>query len=284
MVHGRKGEESLILEVLISIAFFTLFGVTAFLYIASNANSEAFFAKVYATEVATMAELVNAPQGDVTLTYDNLREDLAYRFEMTASRIVVSPIREEGIGPSETRFYGMADEYVRESVLDDPSYLVLRKVGGSFGILDAQRSFGACTHPGTRLVPLHEASVWFTADGLSDEELQEVEDELFRTLNEFKIPIASDEATATVLITLHVQSGSSDVLATQQTSEDGAAIACLFEQSLEALSLREFSGTQPPTSLQSRIELEMTLTIDNTGIFDPEYIGQGLGHALGRYY
>ncbi|MDD9953863.1 MAG: hypothetical protein OXR66_06020 [Candidatus Woesearchaeota archaeon] len=81
------------LHLILSLVFLGLFAFTIFSYINANAQGEHFYSKVYAIDIATSAEVVNAGYGDVLLRYDNLKPNLDLAFLFTNGKVsIVKPL------------------------------------------------------------------------------------------------------------------------------------------------------------------------------------------------
>ncbi|MBR9700267.1 hypothetical protein GOV11_00170 [Candidatus Woesearchaeota archaeon] len=282
---GRKGEESLVLETIISLAFFMLFGVTAFLFISGNANSEGFFSKFLAAETSTIAELANAGQGDVTLTYDNIKKKHEYRFQLYDGKVEVGPDADVKTWiPFNTRYYGKSGDYRRELVLHNPKFLIFKTVGDSFAIMDAMYSISDCPHVSTKLVTVNEAKIFLKLEGdVTASERDQIKKEFKKMVDIINLPLAKSEDEATILIELHRRTGSNS-LAIAPTTEDGRSIACLFHRELQERSNEEFKLNTPSRTSAKRIEIRMTLSTDSQTQLTANQIGISLGVAIGRYY
>lgn len=292
MAGGRRGATTFLNEVVLSIIFVAVFALAVVNYINANAKGEEYFARFYAADLGTSAELVNAGYGDVVLRYDNLKPNLELRFWLDNGKIGVSHLPEGTVGEAAAelidqiprffllvpqgaaaQFYGLASTYIHGPVvLDQPVFLVLRKTDAGFIIDEAETEIRQCPLPNVKEVAKEQAVIHLAmADKAKAERISSY-------LAKQGLKVTSDPGAANIMITLHEQAGSPAVSA-KPTSIDGRSLACLIGRRLNAITLKEHAFTEPDL-YGGEFTLEVTISGDR---LPEQTIGQAVAEALAVY-
>jgi hypothetical protein len=298
---GRKGSLPLVYEIVVSLLLLGLFAGVVYLYIAGNANGASFWSKVYAQDLSTSAELALAGNGDVSLRYDNLKTTLNLGFWLTNGKVAVaklpqaatafeittSGVRSEtaldiGEPPGAAKgHYGLAQEYPRPGLLQNPSYLALRKIGTAFSIMPADLVDFACP-AATPPVAKENARVQLEVKGsYTDEQKTQMLDALRAVLKD--TPLQVVEKDGTIPITITRQQGQKLAVSFAPSGPAGARLSCLFLEKLQTITNSPFEGAAPSPSGAS-FGLDATITLTSNDQITPDYIGKAIGLALAGMY
>jgi len=298
---GRRGSIPWVFEVLISLILLALSGYAMFEFIASNARGEGFFSRYHSADIASIAQLAAAPQGDVVIRYDNLRDDLDLGFWFTNGRVAVGvPRRGGGTGLSSNRQptlppsfeepetaaigrYAPVVDY-RISAFDSPGRLVITRHGPTIAILDAVAARDACPLPAAAQVPLADAKAWLWLTGaLTPSERDEAIAAFRGVIGATRIGMARNEEDATVSMRVTLAAGEATMLWMGPSSADAAGIACDFAQQLRILTLEDVVFTAPSV-VDGPVVADVTLTAANDDRIGPSQIGRAAAYAIARRY
>lgn len=280
-----RGEVRLLLEVVIALALLGLFVAASYTFIYSHDLGNGYFSQFYATDLATSAELVNAPYGDVILRYDNLKPT-ALAFWLRNGRVAVGRPLPDGTEPpgAEARFYGHAEDYPSGPLtLHSPTYLSLRKVGGSFAISDVETLLRECPRPAIVLDP-QRVVVSLALEGFTEDDAADIRTVFAEALDGYGMALVPSPADANVRIGLvRIAGRPEEVTAAAQTEED-ASFTCLLRTQLETLANTRYAGEdRPQGSAQGIVDVTISLTLSSESRITGRQIGTALALALAEY-
>ena len=274
-------------EVIISLILIALFAFTTFTYINANTDSNDFFSKVYAIDIATTADLVNAPYGDVVLRYDNLKTTLNLGFWLSEGRIAISEATDTKTEPmsSNEEFFGKPKQYVAEKeYYEKPVYFVLRKNNALFSISEAETTLKTCSFVESKSIKKTDAKVYLEIkNAIIEGTSAEIKTVLSQALANVAIPTTDKKEDATITVTLELKNSDKNYITFMPTSEDGQSIACLYHAQLKTLTLIPFE-TNTPSRQGKGIVLTITLETAQDVTITNKQIGLALANAIAVYY
>lgn len=281
----RRGSVNWQFEILISLVLLAVFAYASYTFIAVNADGSSFFGRYYAADLATSSEIVNAAYGDVLLRYDNIRHDLDLGFWPSNGRIAVGkPMLGQEPADAAVGAYGRADRYPVGKPIIDPSYLVLRKVGASFGITGIETTLESCPTVATRAVPLKDAAVHLSfAGSMTQADASRAAQAFREVLKGSNISIADDPPDATITIRVTTSAGPSNAIMIRPAGADAISIACDYAQQLGTLALVDFMRQVPPPAGNDFVA-DITVVTTSDVLLRPEQLGQAAAYAIVRYY
>lgn len=94
---GRRGQD-LSLDRIIQLVIVGILVAVTFALVAQNGDSSGFFQEYYTYDMHLLSELVSASPGDLTVSYDNIREDLGLTYRFGPSVSVGSLARGRSVG------------------------------------------------------------------------------------------------------------------------------------------------------------------------------------------
>lgn len=284
----RHGVISDMFETIITLALLGFFALAAYGFIATNANGEAFYARFYAMDMASTAELVNAGAGDVVLRYDNIKPNLDISFWVDNGRIGVGRTTLSGLQPSDARqvFYGLAIDYPTGAImLTRPAYLVLRKSRESFAITQAETVLASCPTMASKAVPISEAVV---SINITKAPTSTYAAEAQRAFGEIlsAVKMAQQDEVPNVIFDITIVTGQANAIAFGPTSDHGAAFDCVFADQLRLISNIPFIADTPTVTagVPSTMRIPIAITAKNDVFLRPEQLGITLANSLAIYY
>ena len=291
-------------DTLIGLILIALVAYAMFLYIGSNARGEGYFSRYHASDLASIGQLAAAPDGEVLLTYGNLRPDLDLAFWFTNGEVAVgtpqralSPVgligedRQATLPDSITRppsaasgRYAPVISY-RPATLERPARIVVTRTGPTLAFLDGVAPPDACPITVTPQVPIQDANAWLEITGSATPTERDEAIAAFRdAIAQSHIALAATREDATIRVTITLEPGTASRLTTAAGGTDAMAIACEIAQQLRTLTLADISSTIPAATSASTVETGITLTVANTDRIRPAQIGKAAAYAvLGRY-
>ncbi|HIH23608.1 TPA: hypothetical protein HA251_01095 [Candidatus Woesearchaeota archaeon] len=284
----RHGAISDMFETIITLALLGFFALAAYGFIATNANGEAFYARFYAMDVSSTAELVNAGAGDVVLRYDNIKPNLDISFWVDNGKIEVGRTTASGLQPSDARqvFYGLAIDYPTGAImLTRPEYLVLRKSGESFAITQAETVLASCPTMARKAVPISEAVVSINITkaptGTYAAEAQQAFGDILSA-----VKVVQQDDTPNIIFDITVVTDQTNSVAFGPTSDHGAAFDCVFADQLKLISNIPFVADTPTTvaGAPGVIRIPIAISAKNDVFLRPEQLGIALANSLAIYY
>jgi hypothetical protein len=269
---GRRATVSMMYDVIITLVLLALCAMAMFSYISGNADGRGYFARFYAVDLASSADVVSAGYGDVSLRYDNLKPNLKLSFRNDDHSVSVA-MQEADKTPLATAYYGKA-VFEGQEKIDNPSFIILRKVEGVLSITDADKTLRACPWIVEKQVPIAGAVVHLEAS-------DQIKEAFARTLP--SITTTEDAAEANILLAAELRTDLANTVKFSRTSKDGAAVACNFVQQLGALTPALFDATDPEV-VSGPMRLAITITAKQDAKLTEEQVGKALAHALAVYY
>ncbi len=268
MVGGRRGSVSWLYEVIISLILLAVFTVVSLLYINANASGASYWSRVYAHDISTTGDIVNAAYGDVLLRYDNLKHDLGITIWAVKNGIIETlPVEGKQTPPPEAfkTYYGLAGEFPKPAYFVNPRFLAFRKIADAFALTDTQEPIRACPHTDPGITPA-DARVF--VDGPPSAVAVFV-----KLLEQAKIAVVPrDEAN----IRLALVPGSGErTVQYGPTSQAGAVLACLMTKQLEQQTLSTYAVSGPSIS-GTAFQLTTTISPDT----ESEKAGRALALAI----
>jgi hypothetical protein len=281
---GERGSLLLSLDTVLAMVLVLGFAMLTFTYVQDNANGDAFFSRFYAADLSTSADLVNAGAGDVILRYDNIKKDSKLSFWLTSTsiRVGTTPVQQLQIPPDTAAvgYYGNPGgnpkNFEGDTFILNPQYLVLRKIGSSFAVNEAEKALTTCTAVTQRQVEFKDARVFLQAP-------EEISKSFKDSIKESGITVAESQTDATIVITIEKKIGAKNELAFAPASEEARSLYCNFEQQLAALTITQFDANEPGQT-QGTFQAAITITAVDSQKPTDEQIGRALAHALAVHF
>jgi hypothetical protein len=268
MFRGRRGDTSLVFEVIFSIVGFLAFALAAFLHINNATDGTEYFSEVYSSEFTSLAELATAGQGEVFLRFDNLKP-----LEVDAT-FTDSNIR---IGRFE-RHYGLEQEYVFPEAFDIlPQTMFFRKTASAFTITDSRDIIETCSlvRPA---IDARDATFMVQIEGaVTDREKEEMVNTFFAN-----IPYENVQ-NGVFSINIELLKGSENSISIDASNKEMGVFGCHFREAITTLSLIDFVHSTREQS-DGQYALSIRITTTNTQTIDPIHVGLALEQALGGFY
>ena len=290
---GRRGVNTMLYEIIISLVLLGIFAAATFPYIYANANGEAYFSRFYATDIATTAELVNAGYGDVVIRYDNLKQTMDLSFVFDNGAVAVGkPAEGMLLADAVPKFflqvpanfavqrYGKAERFESIEPIQKPAFLTFRKTDEVFSIAESETQVKSCPVVDP-IVKREDAKVHLSVNSAIDDDEEQLRLLLQHELKQMNIPYEDDEKDATIRIKIDKHIGEKDTVVISPSSDDAKAYSCLFIQRLEAISLAKFEKNEP-ASFGSGMFVRIGITI-NSPVTNAQ-IAKAMANALAVYY
>lgn len=283
---GRRGDVTMMYEIVISLLLIAFFTYATFTFIAANARGEGYFSRFYALDLGTTAEIVNAGYGDVVLRYDNLKPTLDLAFWFGDSIVAVErpsgPISEEryeGLAPNMSSFaarqhYGKAESYAGATVAVNPVFLIFRKSDGVFAVMEGDATLKTCPLVSEKAVPAANAWIYLDADPA-------VVAEFKQQLASTKLVVTDKREGANIILSVKQENAAEDTIEFTSTSADGISFSCLFKQQLESATLARFAGDMPT---QSGTAFQVGVTLRTRSPVRNDQVAKALAKAMVVYY
>lgn len=287
---GRKGEERLLLEMLVALVLLAAFVFSVMSFLSGSDLGESYFRKFYAVDIASNAQIVASANGNLALRYDNLNPTLPITFTFDNGKIEVSGTNAPAspIVRKDVFFYGKTAEYPSGPVsFSQPQYLALRKVGESFAITEVESLLRSCPRPENRALTKSTLVAYLNVEGFSAIQENTLQTEFRKALESNGLTPAENSDDASLSITIRVKRGDDPGFSTSSSSSaDTSSLSCLFSEQLSVLSNIPFPRPEISESLpagSTPVFVDVTMVVPEQRQPSPQQIATALSLAIARY-